>query len=346
MKEKRISIFNEESGHERKKKILLTDKYYDIKPLTIPSVEKKHIKSLIINTLRKELSVELTESDIDYEVVSVENKMMNLVVFIKHFSQEIMEHHTISFIYHYLEKLVESEFFSDNAKFLIKEDTAYYLYHFRDGIFKKRNIYYKNDLGYLGDAKIYFLEIGTNSVRSKSDDSRFIPIPDEIVEEGLAFRSKPVFEVEKGNLLETVSNISLAFSILMIIILLVVMMVNRDEAKKISDKIREIEGRYMKVSETINVNDKVLNRYIGLKDKQNKVMDLYTAIYSAGYDNLTITTISITGNKFRIDGECANDSLLEKEFRTLSIWKYIRFNFTKNMNTIGCVIEGEVREEI
>jgi len=93
------------------------------------------------------------------------------------------------------------------------------------------------------------------------------------------------------------------------------------------------------------VNDKVLNRYIGLKDKQNKVMDLYTAIYSAGYDNLTITTISITGNKFRIDGECANDSLLEKEFRTLSIWKYIRFNFTKNSNSIGCVIEGELSEK-
>ena len=346
MQKKRILIFNETSLNQRNQDILLTDKYYDVKALTIPVIEKKHIKNVILNTLRKELSIELNQGDIDYELLSIEDKKMNLVVFIKHFSEDIMIDRKIFFIYHYLEALIDSEFFSENAKILIKEDNAYYLYHFRDGVFKKRNIYYEDDLGYLGDAKIYSLEIGVDSIRSQSNDRRFFNIPEEIIEEAFHFKSKPVFKVKKGNLLDTLSNISLVFSILMIIILLLVMMVNKDEAKKISNEILELEGRYKKVSSIINVNDKVLNRYMSLKEKQNKIMDLYTAIYSVGYDNLTITTISISGKKFRIDGECANDSLLEKEFRTLPIWKYIRFNFTKNMNTIGCVIEGEGREEI
>ena len=55
--------------NQRNQDILLTDKYYDVKALTIPVIEKKHIKNVILNTLRKELSIELNQGDIDYELL-------------------------------------------------------------------------------------------------------------------------------------------------------------------------------------------------------------------------------------------------------------------------------------
>lgn len=114
----KIEVITEYTDQPVQNKLLLADRFYDIKYMSIPKVRKTLIKKVIINALKKSFPSVPEEDAVDYQLLAEENKKLHLVVFIRYAPfPESFGHSKIMTVYHYLCRLVQYDSFKKDVRF-------------------------------------------------------------------------------------------------------------------------------------------------------------------------------------------------------------------------------------
>lgn len=228
---------------------------------------------------------------------------------------------------------------------MIEEGATFFIYHFRDGTFKKRMIYYTEDLAMLHDAKIYYLRLQNNLFVSGDGERGFLPVPDEIIAAGYRIEGKAIFCLEKGRKERWILDAAIFICLAVCCCFSLLLHGTYEKERQLREINYAHETELAALKKKNDLPDAVLKRYMKLYRNRSAVNPLWYSIYAVAHDNLQIQTIGIHAKRFTLSGSCKSDADLERNFRSLHCWKYISFTFTKSKGETNCTIEGEFINE-
>lgn len=328
------------SNFDNIKKVILIDSLIDLKHITIPAVQRRLLRNIVINTVKKHSTVISSEENIDYKIIKKEDNKYEILVFMRH-EQVVQELNKkkIFTTYHIIENILKDKEYPDDVSFITNIGKTWFVYTFKDRKFKSRGIYFKEDIKNLNKKDMYFLDIYSekDEVNSKS----FKKITKDKINNAIDSLKNNIFK-EEGYfgfykkyiyiLMFTGICLFLFFEIRSLQLIIKSSSLNKDKnyLEKILTEERSKRG----------ISDDLYKEYIKLLSKKSNVNEFFKGLYIAGKNNIEIEKLNYDRGKFSIIGYCKNDSILEQYFRKASYWKNVNFSFSRKNNKIIFNIKG------
>ncbi len=324
---------------------ILSDSLIDIKVITIPIVSHNILKNIVINTIKKYTSIIPNEENTDFLILDKIDNQYEILVFIK-LHEEIQDYPKLNYYtsYHLMQNIVNNKDFPEDASIITNIDNIWFLYKFKEKKFKRRDIYYKEDIKKLKKNNIFYLNIlhGKNESRKKD----FIEVPYEKVKEAFyalkngIFKKKNIFNNKK------IIYASVGFIFLLLICFFEINLANLNFQKKklLIEKEKLIKSFDME-KEKRGINDEKYKEFSFLIKKRSCLNSFFFNLYSAGRNNIRISNFDYIDENFTISGYCTDDSKLEDQIRDSEVWKDVEFNFTRENNRLKFIIKGKFIDE-
>jgi hypothetical protein len=340
------------TGIETDSRILYLDSYLDIKVITVPNISSKEVLTdVVYNTVKKYIAHIPEKNDVDYIILSKDSQGLNILVFIRNpevlESREMAEDSNIKrknkrySVYHILNELVKTDEEYKNESFVVREEENYYIYIFKDGIFRKRVIYFENDIETLKNEKVFFIRLLENEEDLKLENA--IVIEKEKIRkimESIKDRDE-IFKAEDPKRLFKISLIAI-FSLLMITACVEFFLFNQNEKNKnLENEIAVKEKELKKLKSNTVLSESLQKSYLGLISKKSNHSAFFKVLYKYGAGNIELEAVSFEGKKFVISGTCGNDSAIENSIRKSVYFRNVTFYFTRKNDKKYFRIEGE-----
>ena len=342
---KENNIYIDEDDSYKIKKCILSDSLVELKVIKVPIVEKSILKNIIINTVKKHSTVIPDEGNISYIILNKEEKQYAVLVFIKTFNDNLnLNDKQLYSMYHIIFNLIKSEEFPDNSSFIINNDDVWFLYSFKERKFRRRDIYFKDDLKNLKKSNVYHI----NQFSEKKEDigKKFINIPSDKINQALLKLKDNIFKEQKKIESKTLISIFAGIIFLIIVIGLELFFFNLEiKRKKIESELNNYNNIYKKEKAKRGISDEVYNRLIKLLAKKSNVNDFFKNLYLTGKDNVQIERLYYNSGNFTISGYCKDDSKLEDFFRKTKFWRDVNFSFSRKKGSIVFNISGKFIDE-
>ncbi len=339
------NLYFDENKIKNIKKYILSDSLIEIKLIKVPVVEKSILKNIVINTVKKHSTVILNEENISYSIINKEDKQYEILVFIKQLEEDInLEGKRLFSTYHIISNLIKDQGFSENSSFITNVDNVWFLYSFKEGKFRRRDIYFNEDLKNLKRSNIYYL----NLFLEKKDTltNKFTEIPEEKVNQSLLKLKNDIFKEQKKIEPKILTVITAGFIFMILIISFEIYSFRLEKNKKrIIAKKNELTTAYDKEKAKRGISDELYKELIKLNAKKSNVNDFFKNLYLTGKDNIQIEKLYYNEGSFTISGYCKDDSILEDYFRKTKFWKDVNFSFSKKSGKIIFNIKGKFIDE-
>jgi|GEM_PF-5601980 len=340
-------VLNEEEGKFNKiKKVIFSDSALELKVIKVPIVAQHLLKSIVLNTVKKYSTVMPTDNNIDYKILTKIENQYEILVFIRHFEGIDFSQKRIYSLYHIFERLAKDKDFPDDSSFLINRGNIWFLYSFKDRIFKKRSIYYKEDIKKLKKDNIYHFDLLSDYSKYNKD---FIKIPIEKQKSACFLLNNRIFKENILNKPKKMVAIAFASVFFLVLVILELYSFNLDMKKKAKIAEKQFYDKEYQVEKTKRgVNDKIFDEYKKLYSKKSNIDDFFYYLYLVGKGNIKIKSLDFNYDKvitFSISGECKDDSLFESLLKESKKFKDINFNIKRDNTKINFSIKGEVINE-
>jgi hypothetical protein len=338
--------FKEFKPEKHIKSCIISDSMVDIKCIEIPVVSSRLLKSIVINTIKKHSTIVPSEENIDYLILKEEDRKYEIMVFIKLYNDdEDLLKRNIFTSYHVITNLLKDRNIPDDVSFLTNIDKTWFLYTFKDRIFKRRDIYFKEDLKNLKNEQVYFLDIYSTEKEhvNKTFKKDFKFINKEAIDRSFYTLKNSIFR--KNTALEPKKLYSFISAGILLAILITLELVSLSLGLKKNDLINELTGQNRIFEEERSkrgISDILYKQYIELLSKKSNVNELFKNLYLSAKNNIEIDRLSIDKNSFTITGSCLDDSKLEENFRKSEFWRKVNFTFSKKKGKIYFRITGEI----
>ena len=336
-------VFEKTDDISAVKKIILSDSILDMKVLNIPTVANNILPDMIFNSIKRLSATQPLKEDVDYRIIGRDNDKYEILVFIKHNVPENALIKKSAFtVYHILENLLENGNFADDVSFIVREENASFVYNFRDRVFKKRSIYFDNDIDSLRDKSIYNICLYD---KEHHDAGGFVKVKDGDIDRAINGLRKKIFDPDKNRRNRL---LFLGFAIFAVLSIAFIEYLFISQNVKISEMRTEIEKneKMLKNLKTNKgVSENVYKKYVELRTKKSHANTLFNLIYTYGKNNMEIQTVSLDGLKFSASGYCESDSKLENSFRGTGYFKDLNFYFTRKNGRINFRIDGKINYE-
>ena len=311
------------------KKTIYSDTCLDIKMIYIPVVANNLIKSIAINTVKKYAAIIPTNDNLDYIILNKADNQYEK----NYFST-----------YHILDNLMNDAYFPDNCFFITETNNIWFLYTFKDRRFKRRDIYYKEDLGNLKKNNIFLLDILPEN--NKKANKGFLKIPEEKIHNALCSLKNDIFKEHKTLSYNMLGIILAAFLIFLFGMIFEIKSFNLETKKNNLEKERiNLMKIYKEEKSKRGISDELYDEYQKLFSKRSKVNDFFYNLYLTGKNNIEIKNLSFDNSKISITGECRNDFNLEQSFRKYPCWKDMDLSFSKKKGITIFNIRGKFTDE-
>ena len=327
------------------KKCVISDSLVELKVIVVPVVSNRFLRNIVINTIKKHSTVLPSIKNIDFKILNEEEKHYEILVFIKHYNEEDDLFQKKMFTtYHIMDNLMKDGEFPDNASFLTKNGKIWFLYKFKDRKFKRRDIYFQEDLQSFKKGKIYYLNLF-----SKNDaaiNKNLLEISKKKQQIACLSLKKGIFREKQILNPKIISIFSIAFILFSLALTLEIINFRHTlMEKEISKEMNKFEELYNKEKAKRGISDELYKEYLIAFSKKSNVNEFFYNLYFCGKNNIMIQRLFYDNKKFTISGYCIDDSRLEDLFRKSSFWKKINFSFSKKRNTINFTINGEFIHE-
>lgn len=326
-------------------KVILADSILDLKIIKVPVVGKKLLDNLVINTIKKHSTIIPSPSNTDYKILNKEENQYEILTFIKRFEdREELSKKKFFSVYNVVYNLMKNEDFEDNAGFILNIDKTWFLYSFKNRIFKRRDIYFHDDIEDLNKENTYYLNLFSEGDNHLAEN--FKRVPAESMHQAVLSLKKNIF---KNKTTPNTKYAPVALLALLVIILLVYFQMKYNDTKLNQDNLaankEKLTQIYKKEKAKRGISDELYNEYMKLFSKKSHVNDFFYQLYLTGKNNIELSKLTFENDKFTISGYCRDDSRLEDSFRKSTAWKNVSFSFSKRNNVTSFNIKGEFINE-
>ena len=334
-------IYTDTDKQESIKKYIIMDTLIDIKIISVPVVSSRMLKNIIINTVKKHSPVIPTEKNTDYIILDKEENKYEILVFIKLFNNEKYNKKQLFSIYHITDNLIKDPELPNDSSFLVEVNDTWVLYSYKEKKFKKRIIYYKNDINNLKKHNVYFINIF-----KKENNYNFNEIKQDKLNYALSKLNNQIFKEQK----EVKPKKALLFLMLIFCIFGILFLQFQSyqlsiKKRNLTDDLKRLTKIFEEEKSKRGISDEVYKEYLNLFSKKSNVNIFLKNLYLAGNNNIEITKLLYEEGMFAITGYCTNDFLLENQFRESEYWKDVSFSFTKKNSKIQFNIKGHFINE-
>lgn len=342
---KNNELYFDENEIKGIKKIILLDSLIELKLIKVPIVEKSILKNIVINTVKKHSMIIPNERDISYTIVNKEEKQYEILVFIKQFPENFnFQGKRLFSTYHVISNLIKYQEFPDDSSFITNVSDVWFLYSFKEKKFRKRAIYYKEDLKNFKRSNIYYV----NLFLEKNDflNKNFTEIPVKKINKSLLKLKDDIFKEQKKIEPRILAALTAGFLSLLLIFILEIFSFRLElNKKRLISNMNELTVIYDKEKAKRGIGDELYKEFIKLVSKKSNVNDFFKNLYLTGKDNIQIERLYYNEGSFTISGYCDDDSKLEDFFRKTKFWKDVNFSFSRKSNKIIFNITGKFIDE-
>lgn len=339
------SISSDEENINNIKNCILSDSLIELKVVKVPVVEKSILKNIIINMVKKYSTVIPDEDNISYIILNKEEKQFEVLVFIKRFNENLdLKGKQLFSNYHIISNLIKLEEFPENSSFIINSDDVWFLYSFKERKFRRRDIYYKEDLKNIKKSNVYYINLF--STNKENLGKKFIEIPYEKINQALLKLRNNIFIEQKKVEPKILAALIVGIIFVILIIGLEIYSFNLElNKKKLIAEMNNLSKVYESEKSKRGISDDLYKEFIKLISKKSNVNDFFKNLYLTGKDNIQIERLFYNNGAFTISGYCEDDSRLEDFFRKTKFWKDVNFSFSRKNGKIIFNISGKFINE-
>jgi hypothetical protein len=325
-----------------RKKVLLSDTVIDMKVISVPVVSNNLLSDIILNSIKRLTATIPVKDDIDYLILEKNNSKYEILVFIKHDINNIdLSGFKVLSIYQVLENLMMNDGFPENTSFVVMEKNVFFVYNFKDRIFRKRSIYFENDIESLKNQGLFLI-----SIKNHRSIDGFNIVGPEKVDKAITSCKKEIFCPNKNKKTALYMVIAAIAAVFFVIFLEISLFNQNKNIEYMNVEIVNNELSLKKMKENRGISEDSFKKYQNLLTNKSYVNALFDLLYFYGKNNIMIQGLSCNGRKFSMTGTCLSDAKIEKALRTSSYFKNVSFYFLRNNGEIHFRIEGEINYEL
>jgi hypothetical protein len=317
---------------------LIADTLLDVKTVDVPVVSKSLLPDIVYNTIKKHSAAKPSPEQIDFTVLRKEQNRYTVLVFIYVKPMPpVASARKLYSMYSLVHALQATGKFDRSVRFLVEEEEIFYHYVFDDGIFIKRDIYFKKNLKSLDTEMTYTLGFGPH----KKSVDQFKIVTDECIMQAVAHLKNPVFKQKKEM---NPLHLFAAGFMLILIIISIALQINFSSLKQqrsaLEQSRTQLSDKLTAIQNERGMTDETYKAYMTILEKRSTIDLFFSALHDLGIGNIQIDSVTYTDNQFSITGSCKNDSTLEEAFRSSGYWSTVSFSFSRKKNRIMFRISG------